>query len=660
MEFKNKGFLKNSILNPRFWFMVWVWSSPGYPLESPEKGGLREKSALMEDTQPDNGFSSLRDLSLESFPPYNSKTGGLNLEMQDGSKELKTPWSLLDQGEQSRQSVPIGGLREQILALAKNRHPSPSLMEELKKSFKENLPDELRVLLQDPTFTALLPNVRPCRSFITTGVSASQPKVTKASALKAVKSLTDALCAAYYFNPELEVARKKINVAVNNLSKAFAVMRPAISFDLGHNQVGNLETQKGNNPLARDENGLPVMNLKNRQRTWENRATILAKQSLFSGGGIIANIMKQKAEFLTACWEYLVAEQTVLLKVTEAFLDYLLADELLRMEELNAATLHMLFKASSIGFSAGIDKAGDRSLAAGQALMQGDVKVIEARKTRDTNRVKLQVLIGAPIDLLESLIMPGKFKNLPKNVQQLRKLILKNNPTVQGSSMALVGKKHEVSMMVAAFLPKVALEGSVSRKMNNRTQVTSPVQLSNQDTSHSSNAQFGIGLTMPIYDRGLSHANFRAVEQEVKIARLTLENSKRETLSTGLQQWNMLSASLVNQSLTFRAVLFYTQALLNAQKEYDAGVLTIVDFIRIQDSWINACRSWILQRFSVVKSSAFVAGCLGRMTAKYLKLPVALFNPKKYYQEYASNWVGLGENEEDNALFDQDPLERKE
>ncbi|PPE03699.1 TolC family protein [Holospora curviuscula] len=656
MKFENKNFLNIELINSVLYLLGVMHCSIGYSVENAQK---KEVLGKYENSNPENSASLVKDLSSEPFPPYSSGFPNLNLEMTDGPKERKIPWASMERTEAVSEPMRRGGLRAQLLELVKQRKISPSLMEELKTSFGKDLPEELRNLLKDPSFTALLPNVRPAHSFITPAPP-SLTRITKESALRPVGNLTDAFSAAYYFNPELEAARKKINLAVNNLAKAFSAIRPGISLNLGHNQSGSFQGQKGNNPLARDSDGLPVMDLKNRQRAWENQATILAKQTLFASGGILANIMKAKADFFASCWEYTATEQNILIKVLEAFLDYLLADELLRMEELNAATLHMLFKASSIGFSAGIEKAGDRSLAAGQALMQGDVKVIEARKARDSSRVKFQALIGAPVDILDQLIMPAEFKFLPKNVKILKKLILKSNPSIQASSMVLVGKKHEVSVAVAGFLPKIELEASISRRMNDRVQSIIPGRLSNQDITHSNNAQFGVGLTMPIYDRGLTHANFRTVEQEVKIARLTLEQSKRTALWEGVQQWNLFSAALVNRSLTFRAMLFYTQALLNAQKEYDAGVLPIVDFTRIQDSWINACRSWIMQRFAVVKASVSVAGYLGRITAKYLKLPVALFNPKKYYEQYASNWVGLGPDEEESALFDQDPLKRKE
>ncbi|WP_162147072.1 TolC family protein [Holospora obtusa] len=585
---------------------------------------------------------------------------GVAPEMKDVLVEQKFPWI---QGEKLsgvfQEPMKNGGLRAQLLALARKRKISPSLKIELETSFGKDLPDELRTLLEDPAFLALLPDVRSSRNFIVSKKSSESTKSKQDAALKRIKNLTDALRSAYAFNPELEAARKRINLAVNKLSQAFSAIRPGIYLNLGHNQSGTFQGQRGNNPLSRDSDGLPVVNLKNRQRAWDNQARLSAKQTLFSGGGIIANILKAKAEFFASCWSYIVSEQTVFMKVTEAFLDYLLADELLRMEELNAATLHMLFKASNVGFSTGIEKPGDRSLAAGQALMQGDVKVIEARKSRDSARVKLQAIIGSLVALLNDLEMPAEFTCLPKDVKTLKKLILKNNPAIQASCMTLLGKKHEVNVAVSGFLPKIDLEASIGRGMNERIQTTIPGIYSNQDVTHSNNIQFGIGLTMPIYDRGLTHANFRSVEQEVKLARLDLEQNKRTALWEGVQQWNMLSASLVNRSLTFRAMLFYTQALMNAQKEYDAGVLPIVDFTRIQDYWINACRSWITQRFLVIKNSAAVGVYLGRMTAKYLKLPVALFDPKQYYEQYASNWTGIGSNEEDTPLFDQDPLERK-
>ncbi|GAJ46475.1 outer membrane efflux protein BepC [Holospora elegans E1] len=655
-------FNKIKFSSAKFWseyfLMGCLFCNNIYALENLEKNDIPNASYLKENLLSGDA-SSMKNFSLGTFSSNYSSFPEINLETKDFSQEQGFPFPQGQYTKGQEEPMRSGGLRAQLLALAKNRKVSSSLIAELENSFGKDLPEELRVLLKDPTFSALLPDVRPSCSFINPKKTAAPIKITKESALRPVGSLTDALSAAYYFNPELEAARKKINLAVNALAKAFSAIRPGIYLNLGHNQFGSFQNQKGNNPLARDSDGLPVMNLKNRQRTWENQATVSAKQTLFSGGGILANIMKAKVDFFASCWSYIATEQNVLTKVLDAFLDYLLADELLRIEELNAATLHMLFKASNAGFSAGIEKSGDRSLAAGQALMQGDVKVIEARKARDSSRVKFQALIGAPVDLLDRLIMPTEFKFLPKNVQGVKKLILKNNPSIQASSMVLLGKKHEVTVAASGFLPKIELEASLSRRMNDRLQRTLPGTYSNQDTTYSKNAQVGIGLTMPIYDRGLTHANFRTVEQEVKLARLELEQNKRTALWEGVQQWNMLSASLVNRSLTFRAMLFYTQALMNAQKEYDAGVLPIVDFTRIQDSWINACRSWITQRFLVIKSSVAVGGYLGRITAKYLKLPVALFDPKKYYEQYASNWVGLGSNEEDNPLFDQDPLGRK-
>jgi outer membrane protein TolC len=381
---------------------------------------------------------------------------------------------------------------------------------------------------------------------------------------------------------------------------------------------------------------------------------------LFSGGGIIARIMKAKAEFFAACWSYVVAEQNILLKVSEAYLDYLLADDLLHMEEINSASLDMLFKASNVALSTGVEKPGDRSIAAGQALMQGASKVIEAQRNKNTMLVKLQSLVGAPVEFLEKLVMPTQFTDLPKNVKALKTKILESNPSIKASMLTLSAKKHEVISAQSEFLPKIELEGAVERKLYNLKRVANPSTNSTQFNEGTSSAHFGVGLRVPIYDRGLMHANLRISEQEVKLARLELEQNKRTVLWEGVQQWNTLYASIVNQSLSFRGMLFYTQALMNAQKEYDVGVLNIIDFSRVQENWIAACRTWITQRFAVVKSSIAVAAYLGKVTAQKLKLPVALFNPKKYYEEYATRWTGIGADESENALFELDPLERKE
>ena len=555
-------------------------------------------------------------------------------------------------------NMPAGGLREQMLTVAKKRKLSPHLKAEFLKVFGKDLPEELKQALEDPAFTALLPAVRAAKSSIP--VTKPAVKVTKDSALKPIQSLSDAWAAAYCFNPELESARKKINLAVNQLSRAFSAMRPQIYLNMDHNQNGSLDTQNGNNPRTVDSDGVPTTQAQYHQREWANKMGVSAKQTLFAGGGIIARIMKAKAEFFASCWSYVVAEQNILLKVSEAYLDYLLADDLLQMEEINAASLDMLFKASNAALSAGIEKPGDRSIAAGQALMQGASKVVEAQRNRNTMLVKLQSLIGAPVEVLKCLVMPTQFTDLPKDVKSLKAKILSDNPSIKASLFTLAGKKHEVVAMQAEFLPKIELEGSVDRKVFNQQRKASPYFYSNQFKEGNSSAQFGVGLRVPIYDRGLMHANLRTSEQEVKLARLELEQNKRTVLWEGVQQWNTLYTSIVNQSLAFRGMLFYTQALMNAQKEYDVGALNIIDFSRVQENWISACRTWITQRFAVVKSSIAVASFLGKVTAQKLKLPVALFNPKKYYEEYATRWTGIGADESENALFELDPLERKE
>lgn len=566
----------------------------------------------------------------------------------------------LNPNQQDVQSsvVLAGGLRAQMLAVGKKRKLSPHLKEEFLKTFGKDLPAELKEALEDPAFTALLPGVRAAKSLIPTAKASIN--VTKESALKPIRTLNDAWAAAYCFNPELESARKKINLAVNQLSRAFSAMRPQVYFNMDHNQSGALDSQTGDNARTYDADGVPTTKAQYHQRDWTNKAGISAKQTLFSGGGIIARIMKAKAEFFAACWSYVVAEQNVLLKVSEAYLDYLLADDLLHMEEINSASLDMLFKASNVALSTGVEKPGDRSIAAGQALMQGASKVIEAQRNKNTMLVKLQSLIGAPVELLENLVMPTQFTDLPKDVKALKAKILESNPSIKASMLTLSAKKHEVISTQSEFLPKIELEGSVDRKISKQQRKSNPETYSNRFTNGTSSAQFGVGLRVPIYDRGLMHANLRISEQEVKLARLELEQNKRTVLWEGVQQWNTLYASLVNQSLAFRGMLFYTQALMNAQKEYDVGVLNIIDFSRVQENWISACRTWITQRFAVIKSSIAVAAYLGKVTAQKLKLPVALFNPKKYYEEYATRWTGIGADESENALFELDPLERKE
>ena len=146
------------------------------------------------------------------------------------------------------------------------RKISPNLMEELKTYFGKDLSKDFCNLLKDPSITTLLPYVRPAHSF-TTLAPASLTRINKESALRPVGSLTDAFSEADYFNPILEASRKYVIFAVNNLAKAFSAMRPGTSLNL---VTISLAVFKGNREIILwqgIQDGLPVMDLKNRQRT---------------------------------------------------------------------------------------------------------------------------------------------------------------------------------------------------------------------------------------------------------------------------------------------------------------------------------------------------------------------------------------------------------
>lgn len=472
--------------------------------------------------------------------------------------------------------------------------------------------------------------------------SAPPPLSAACQRICLISSLEDALEAAYYYNVELEAQRVALKQAVEDVALANSEWNP--SFSIQGDQNATIGRTRDREMLAFDSD------LRVRSRHRGNRAnlSLRAKQNLYSGGGTLARQEKSDAEFRAAVARLTTQEQETFIKLIEAYVQAVLAQEVLDLEKKNETYFKGLLDQAKVRYEVGDQRLADVATAKAE-LASAVIAVCRAQANLDEKRASLQALINIP--LAAQLKMPSYYTNNPKNVNQVKNLACQNNPLLVEACFNERAARYQTSSVFSNLLPKVDLTGGVGPSVHWREAQVSPEYLSRRTKSITREADVMVSVTIPLNVKGDVQAEYRKSEWAVKQARLKTEGYRRSIEQQCTSYFSFFEQSQQNVASAKVALDSNQTALDAARTEYDLGVLTLLDLIRIEQNWISSYRTYVTLKSDLVSYSYRVLQLTGKLTARDLKLKVCLYDPYVYYNKYRSAWFSLGNDETKTPLF---------
>jgi len=390
--------------------------------------------------------------------------------------------------------------------------------------------------------------------------------------------LRDALALAYQTNPTLQSARAQQRAVDENVPIARAAGLPSLSGTVTYTEFIKTSANSFTSPSrafdASSQLGVPV----------------------FSGGAVKNSVRAAQTRVGAGQADLRGVESGVFSQVVAAYMDVILAQEVVRLNQSNVKQLSVNLQASKDRFEIGDLTRTDVAQSDSRlALARGQQRSAEANLIAARERY-IQVVGKAPIDLRS----PPPLAGLPGSAEEAVSIALDHNPDLLAARQRSKAAGYDVRVAGAGKLPKVSLfvAGDYTDYLG-----TLGGSVPGQFTQMSTTAQAGVRASIPIFQGGLPAAQRRAaqaredatMETEVGVERAVVANVR-----SAFAQWQA-AQSLIGSSQT--AVDAAALGLEGVRAENTVGNRTILDILNAEQELLGA-----QVQLATARRNAYVAG----------------------------------------------------
>lgn len=334
--------------------------------------------------------------------------------------------------------------------------------------------------------------------------------------------------------------------------------------------------------------------------------TISASQPLYRQQNLLA-YDQAKRQVEQADYTLASAQQDLILRVTVAYFDVLLAEVNIELAEAQKAAVSEQLAQARRNFEVGVATITDTNEA--QARFDAIVaQEISARNDYDNRRVALRAIIGR---------MPGPLARLgpgfepplptPNQLDPWLERALGDNLSVRIASYTLDVATLEIERARAGHLPTLDLVASANQNWATGS-------LNTDSTNNGRSAVIGIALAVPLYQGGFVDSRVREAIALQESARQNLETARRAALSLA-----QVGFSGVNSAVA--SVRAFEQALRSAQTSLESnrlgqevGVRTNLDVLNQTQALFQTRRDLAQAYFNYLISVLRLKAAVGSLT----------------------------------------------
>ena len=393
---------------------------------------------------------------------------------------------------------------------------------------------------------------------------------------------------------QLRAARATAAATRERLPQAQSQLRPQVSLSLGRNR----------NELDSESAGLlgePVQ-----QHLFYNSGTdsLTARQPIFRPQ-LTAQVRQARA--LVASGEAVLEEeeQKLVMRLTQAYLEALQAEEQLRLAGVQRAAYAAQLDAARKGFAAGSGTRTDIDEAQAR-LDLNTAQELEARQSVEFARRQLALIVGQPVTALSPLavdrlrlVMPD-----PPRLEDWLARAETSSPEIRAAAARLEAARAEVDRTRAGHYPTLDAVAQVSRSdSDNPTRVNTRYR---QKT-------IGLQLNVPLYQGGVVDSQVREALAEQQRSESALEGIRLDLASRVHREFRGVTEGIAKVRALEQAVRSSEQLVVSSRRSQQAGSRTLVDILNAEQQLGTARRDLAQARFTSLLSVVRLRALAGEL-----------------------------------------------
>ena len=295
--------------------------------------------------------------------------------------------------------------------------------------------------------------------------------------------------------------------------------------------------------------------------------------------------------------------QNLVVRVTGAYFEALMADEQLDLVLAQKKTYTALVDAAKKGLAAGSGTRTDIDDAQSR-LDMASAQELEARQNQDLARRQLQLLVNQPVAQIAKLNVAALQLSppIPANLDEWTLKAEQISPEIRAMQARLEAARREVSKAQAGHLPTLDAVAQWSNSgSENITRVNSRYE----------NKTIGLQLNIPLYSGGYVSSIIRQAVAEQTRAEESLEALRRDLGVRVHKEYRGVSEGVMRVRALEQAARSAEQMMKSTQMSLVAGSRTQLDVLNAQQQFTLALRDLAQARLVYLLSKVRLASLVG-------------------------------------------------
>ena len=322
-----------------------------------------------------------------------------------------------------------------------------------------------------------------------------------------------------------------------------------------------------------------------------------------------ANYQQSELALVQAEAQYATARQDLLLRVTQAYFDLLLAQETVAAAQAQKSAIAEQLAVTAKGFEIGtasitdsqeaqarFDLASAQEIAAANDLLvkRRALRLVTGKEPLALKRLKAGVTIGQP--------QPADVDSWSNSAEQ-------GNYAVQAAQASYEIADREVGKQRAGHLPTLDLVATRGRA-SQQTQMVVGVLYPGSD---SNSTTVGLQLSVPLLAGGATNSRHRESVALRDKARADLDNAKRQAALQALQAYLGVTSGLAQVQALEQGLAYSRSALASNRLNYEIGMRANIDVLNAQQQVFSTQRDLAKARFDTLAAQVRLKAAAGSL-----------------------------------------------
>ena len=410
-------------------------------------------------------------------------------------------------------------------------------------------------------------------------------------------TLSDALLQAYNNNPELNAERENIKISKEDLNISRSKFLPTVTLS------GSKSEENTTKLTDRTGANSPLTDVSPKTQS------INVEQKLFQGFAGVAGMQKSKIGLSLANARLLKVEQETLYKAIEAYSGLILANEKIKINQINIDLSERQVETDQARLERGQITLAD--LAQSESSLAGaQAEFIKTKNETVTAKLVYEKIIGTIVNADDLIKKSDLIFEIVENLNKAIEISKKNNPNLIIAKLDYEQSEKDVVIAMADFSPSAKLSLSSTK-----------VDDVNSSYSERDKEVATATISWPIFKGGKNSASLNRSKNLKNKKKLLFDNAIKTNNANVASAWSSLqsSKSLLNSvNLQVKAAEIANEGIT---VEYESGLgRSTLDVIQSNSilltskiSLAESERSYLLSQFKLLQS-------VGLLKNDYLKL----------------------------------------